>query len=387
MTRLLSISFILLVVLGHSAFGTNRVKPRDIVFEKREIPFYTFADFTPQATLKMGYASHEITNPDKWLALSKEHIPIEVDLVFTKYPEDIRRWRTDYNLLLRNRLKEILALDSAFTLPDVKWNMILQTHCRSEEEAKTFFHGFVVKYRPRVVRVIDEVKSTKDLHDMLEGSAVPKDSTVVKVVQRHPEWDEMLVVMDWTGSMYQYGAQLVLWHKHNLALDKSRVEHVVFFNDGNKKKTHQKKVGTTGGIYHTYADDLFEVVETMEQVMDSGNGGDIPENDFEAISKSTKLLSGYEDVILIADNASSVRDMSLLQKIDRPVHVILCGIKPDGYVNPDYVKLAYHTGGSIHTLGQDLVDLADLLPGEVIRIGNMDYMVKNGSLGQVARPR
>jgi hypothetical protein len=370
-----------------TGLASDRVRPKDIVFERHEVPFYTFADYTPQATLRMAYASHEIETPDNWLMLAGDHIPYEIDLVFTKYPEDIRRWRYDYNLLLKNRLKEILNLDTAFAKPSIRWNMILQTECRTEEQAKKFFHGFVVKYRPKRVRMIDEVTSTKDLQDMIVGAAVPSDSTVIKVVDRHPEWEDMLVVMDWTGSMYQYGTQLVLWHKYNLAASRLRVQHMVFFNDGNKKKTFQKKVGTTGGIYHCYADDLMEVVETMERVMESGNGGDIPENDFEAIVKSTRLLNGFGEVILIADNSSNVRDMSLLEKIDVPVRVILCGVGEDGYVNPDYVKLAYHSGGSIHTMEKDLLNLADLHPGEIIRIGNREYTVKNGTLGQVARPR
>jgi hypothetical protein len=53
-----------------TGLASDRVRPKDIVFERHEVPFYTFADYTPQATLRMAYASHEIETPDNWLMLA-----------------------------------------------------------------------------------------------------------------------------------------------------------------------------------------------------------------------------------------------------------------------------------------------------------------------------
>lgn len=386
MKRLFCICVLIMGIWQQSAYTRTLVHPEDIAFQKNEIPFYTFADFTPQAVLRMPYAGYEIENPDPWSDVASTHVPYEIDLVFTKYPKDFDRWRYNYDQLLRDRVIALMELDPAFSQKGIKWNMYLQTRCQTETEAKTYFHGFVVKYRPKEVRMIDLVKSSEDLHDIVTGVAAPKDSTVIRVVERH-DWQDMLVVMDWTGSMYQFGAQLVLWHKENLIHNEARIQHLVFFNDGNKKKTFQKRIGATGGVYYTYADDLLEVIETMERVMEAGNGGDIPENDFEALSKSMKMLNGYKDVILIADNASAVRDIALLSEIDQPVHIILCGMGDDNYINPDYINLAYHTGGSLHTLDQDLMNLSELKPGEIKRIGDRDYIRENGKLNQVTRIR
>jgi hypothetical protein len=133
------------------------------------------------------------------------------------------------------------------------------------------------------------------------------------------------------------------------------------------------------------AENIEKVVMTMEKVMLKGAGGDPEENDLEALLKSTRNLEGFQDVILIADNKSDVRDLRLLDKLDRPVHIILCGIEEDNYINTDYVKIAYYSGGSLHTLEQDLEDLQQLQPGERIAIGNMRYEIRNGSISQMAK--
>lgn len=365
------------------SFG--QVSPDQFSFQQIEVPIYQTDPFTVQLILPLSYASAELKRADSWLELSATSLIYEVDLVFTKYPRDFSRWRTDFDQLLNDRLQALIDLDSAFLGNDIRWNMVLQTQCRTESEAKRFFHGFVIKYRPKDFKVIDEVKSPQDLHQLLIGAAVPKDSTVIQVVQRHPEWQDMLVVVDWTGSMYQYGAQLVLWHQKSLIYNQNRTRHFVFFNDGNSKNRNQKVIGKTGGIYLTGAENIEKVVLTMEKVMLKGDGGDPEENDLEALLKATQLLEGYQDVILIADNKSDVRDLQLLSKLNRPVHIILCGIAADNYINTDYVKIAFHSGGSLHTIDEDLEQLQELQPGERIAIGNMRYEIRDGNISQIAR--
>lgn len=354
-------------------------------FQQFEVPVYRPDPFALQVSLPLAYASAELSKTEDWEKISHDNWVYEVDLVFTKYPKDFSRWRTDYDQLLNDRLRAIIALDSVFLNPTIRWNLILQTQCKSESEAIRFFHGFVVKYRPKKFEVIDEVKSPQDLHALLEGTAISKDSTVIKVIERHPEWRDMLVVVDWTGSMYQYGAQLILWHKANLSHNRNRTQHLVFFNDGNAKKRDQKVIGKTGGIYFSAAENIEKVVLTMEKVMLKGGGGDPAENDMEALLKATNMLSDYQDVILIADNKSDVRDLQLLSKLNKPVHIILCGIEEDNYINTDYVKIAYHSGGSLHTIEDDMEELKELQPGERIAIGNMRYEIRNGNISQIAK--
>lgn len=365
--------------------SSGQISPDQFPFQQFEVPVYASDPFTAQVSLPLSYASAVLRKTGNWKAISDENIVYEVDLVFTKYPRDFSRWRTDYDQLLRDRLQALIDLDSAFLGSDIQWNMILQTQCKTEIEAQRFFHGFVIKYRPKNFEVIDEVKSPQDLQALLQGTAITKDSTVIKVIERHPEWKDMLVVVDWTGSMYQYGAQLVLWHKKSLMHNQNRTQHLVFFNDGNAKKRDQKIIGKTGGIYLTMAENVEKVVLTMEKVMLKGDGGDPEENDLEALLKATRQLEGYQDVILIADNKSDVRDLQLLMKLDRPVHIILCGIEEDNYINTDYVKIAFHSGGSLHTIDEDLEELQALQPGERMAIGNMRYEIRNGNISQIAK--
>ncbi|RMG63185.1 MAG: hypothetical protein D6722_17805 [Bacteroidetes bacterium] len=323
-----------------------------IPFRQVEVPFYTFAEYTPQVALQMDYAKFEFTNPEDWTRIAKHQVAYEIDLVFTKYPADIQHWRTNYYELLNDRLKNLFALDSTLSSPDIRWNLVLQTRCQTEEEAKRYFHGFVIKHRPRRIPVLPDVRSPEQLKALIAGRATVQDSTVMKVLERHPEWDSMLVVMDWTGSMYKHGAQLVLWYKYNRLRTQDRVSHFVFFNDGNHKKEWQKKVGRTGGVYRAKSRELEEIVSTMEYVMHKGDGGDPAENDLEALLTGLQYLDGFRDVILIADNKSDIRDMELLSEINRPIHIILCDVK--GELHPHYQALARATGGSIHTLEADL---------------------------------
>lgn len=188
-----------------------------------------------------------------------------------------------------------------------------------------------------------------------------EDTVVGRVLDRHPEWKEKIVINDWTGSMYGYGSQVILWHLMNL--EKSGISTITLFNDGDKKTTKQKKIGKTKGIYTEETDNPTEILDLFNEVMHKGGGGDGPENDVEAILSAMKNHPNAE-IILIADNSACVRDISLADEIKRPVRVILCGYKSEEGVNPDYVYLAKITGGGIYTLEDDLEQLNATLDSE-----------------------
>lgn len=72
------------------------------------------------------------------------------------------------------------------------------------------------------------------------------------------------------------------WMKQ--AKDKTKnIRYFVFFNDGDDKINSTKVVGSTGGIYSMVANNLNQVLATMQTAIENGNGGDLPENDIEAI--------------------------------------------------------------------------------------------------------
>ena len=86
-----------------------------------ETPIYQFAELTPQVHLRMDYASSVITNPDEWLQVSQRGEVEEIDLVFTAYPLDSSRWRTSYNRLLKDRLRNLFAIDPSLNNKKLKF--------------------------------------------------------------------------------------------------------------------------------------------------------------------------------------------------------------------------------------------------------------------------
>ena len=201
----------------------------------------------------------------------------------------------------------------------------------------------------------------------------PADSTVIKVFDRM-QWNNMLVVADVTASMYPYTGQLLYWLK--LHEDERRIKQFVFFNDGDDKDDAVKTPGNTGGIYTT-GSSVFEVVEQLVfKTMSNGNGGNIPEDNIEAVLKGSTACNNCSAVIMIADNASAVSDMVLLKQLNKPVHIILCGVYES--INTDYLNIARSTGGSVHTATEDLEQLIDLKEGEKIIIHNKTYKIVNG---------
>jgi len=178
------------------------------------------------------------------------------------------------------------------------------------------------------------------------------DSTVYKILARHPEWQDVAVVNDWTGSMYGYGTQVVEWHIRNREI--SGIKEVTLFNDGDMKSSFDKKIGETGGIYTEKADNVEKLIGLFQLVMMKGGGGDGPENDIEAILAAIEERDEIKEVILIADNYPCVRDISLANRIGIPVRIIVCGYTKEYGINPDLVYLAKITNGGVYTIEDDL---------------------------------
>lgn len=209
-----------------------------------------------------------------------------------------------------------------------------------------------------------------------EHAKVIKDenSIVDVVLERNKNWKNKLIVCDLTGSMTQFAAQLLAWYKLNYTLDKNL--QFVFFNDGDNISDDQKKIGETGGIYYFPSKDYNDLVENMSKVSSAGYGGSLPENNMEALIKGSKLAKNYTDIIMIADNRSPVRDISLLEKFNQPVHIIVCGFQNS--IHPDYLEIAWKTKGSVHTMEEDITAIAKLLDGQTITIGGRIYKLVKG---------
>jgi len=88
-----------------------------------------------------------------------------------------------------------------------------------------------------------------------------------------------------------------------------------------------------------------------------------------------KILK-WKKIILVADNWADMRDYSLIGTIKKPVSVILCGTS-DG-INTQYIDLARSTGGSLHTIEEDIENLMKIREGSEVKIGKDVYILNGG---------
>lgn len=391
--------FIWGILSGCPSYGQT-VLLNNIPFQRKQIPKFEVSLLENVVHLNVPYAKPTIINADDWSFFKREgKIPYEIDLIYTKYPYDSTKWLTAYDKLMTERVKELQKLDPSIQPEKIKWNLVAQTACSTEVLAKTFFHGWVIKYdieddkeddftaldgkidhKKRVSNHLSQVKG------IIAGRKTLKDSLAINTLNKHPEWKNMCVVIDWTSSMYAYGAQVIRWNE--LHLDEKRIKHLVFFNDGDDyiRKTYVKKPGSAGGIYYcnpnerdstnstTSKSPLERIIQTMETVMRNGDGGDIPENNCEALFYAQNNLKDFDALVMIADSKADIRDLWLLDKLKIPVHIILCGSKRQALA-ADYLNVAWRTKGSLTTIESAISFTAEQLkkPPMEVKIGHRRY--------------
>ena len=223
-----------------------------------------------------------------------------------------------------------------------------------------------------------ESRST-DSETNLKPSNDTVNNIVFNVFKRNPKWQKTLIVADLTGSMYPFAQQISTWLKLHFTRDSLR-QSFVFFNDGDRKKDDDKKVGVTGGTYFCTATNVDQLLHAMNLCIRNGQGGDAPENVVEAILYGLKKTRNIENIILIADNWAKVRDINLITKVKVPVRVLLCGVTEGMEIHPDYLNIAYKTKGSIHTIETDITNLLQQSSGKKFSINGVDYIIKGGNI-------
>lgn len=221
-------------------------------------------------------------------------------------------------------------------------------------------------------------ETTLKFDKFITGEYKIKDSTIFKVFARNTQWKKILMVVDMTGSMFPYIGQLLVWYKKNYEAE--IIKYYSLFNDGDNLPDNKKIVGNTGGVHSFEAKDFKKFKKDLEEVRKKGEGGDDPENDLEAILKAMTAYRDYQNIVLVADD-SEIRDMALLKRIKKPIHIILCGTKRG--INPQYIKLAVATKGSIHTANND-VYIKNLKEGDEVILDNDIFVWEGGTLVWVA---
>jgi len=377
--------------------------PYQVPFSLQEIPQYQ-KDSLETFALKMDYGRWQIHQAQAWKKISSNYEIVAVDLVFTKQPVDYSFWKTPYYQLMKNRLDALYYLEPRLRKKhDIPWRIYLQTHAQTKAEAQALFHGFVLHIKPKGTKLIqqptithhsevppnrltvngDTIKHFKLQYKnfeltkrVIQSTVQLKDSIVVSVLDSN-HWESMNVIMDWTGSMYPYSAQVLRWYYRHIST--KAVRCLTLFNDGDdwlqeNPLKRVKKLGEAGGIYHVMnPDSINEVLDAMEECMMNGDGFEPEENDCEAILAAINECPDSKNIILIADNSSAVRDLRLMNQIKKPVHIILCGTTRNKILR-DYVTLAWKTGGSVHSNLGSYTFKSPEEPLETLIIGTVEFI-------------
>lgn len=186
---------------------------------------------------------------------------------------------------------------------------------------------------------------------------------------------KMAVVTDVTGSMSPYSTQVMLWLKFNPTILKQG--RFTFFNDGDASPDVFKRIGKTGGIYFASTGNFDSVYSVMTATMRKGLGGDIPENNLEAVIKTIEHWPDTDTILLIADNEATVKDMQLLDQVKKPVSVMVCSVGES--INVDYINIARTTGGRIFVLNTEIENLKGISTGTRVVIGGKIYEWRKGT--------
>lgn len=289
------------------------------------------------------------------------------------------------NILRRKaeRARQAAIRDSLYQLQRIQDSLVtLAWNKKMLKQDSNYLHMLEFGVPPEVVQKQVEKQAAAERDSMaLDSMFFQKalDDVKAPLYRNRMAWSHKTIVTDMTCSMSPYIDQVLLWHA--LQLVQGEANRYVFFNDGDGKTQEQKIAGQTGGFHYTEKPDMQQLLKTMQETTSFGCSGDGPENDLEALLEGVKKRSGVDELVLIADNYSDVRDIELLTRLRVPVHIILCGTEFG--INEDYLEIAFKTGGSIHTIEQDIRDLTRMADGETIIIGLHQYRVCRGKFIKV----
>lgn len=213
---------------------------------------------------------------------------------------------------------------------------------------------------------------------------IPYSENNVAAVFERNNYANPLVICDATASMTMIVDELQLWFGKN-AKEKPKSQFV-FFNGGDMKGAKEKKNGETGGFYYTQALPLDKLMVFVDMVLAKTSYDDGQGYYVSALIKGVQMAKEpYSDIVLIVDNHATTRDMDLLpQFTGKPVHVVVfCSIKggcDHSMCQPDYLKIAYKTKGTLSIDGFDYNNIATMKNGDIIEVtgARTKYKLMNG---------
>jgi len=361
-----------LLLINVSMYGQTLIDFK-MNLEKEEVTKFKVPISKNKVVLKNHYSKYVILNPDEIKSIKGKTV-YSVEVVYTDYPKG-----ANFDLLINQRLASLfLIAPELFSNEMITWKVVKQTDC-NKDNVYDLFHGIVITYRPS--STIAGLRGERNyLKNVLKGKDKLIDSTYIKVMNRN-KWQDVAIVNDFTGSMSPYIAEVLVWHSLNIQKHISQISGYTFFNDGNTTPDYKKIIGKTGGIYNTSSQNLDSVLNTAVNTIEHGGGGDIEENNVEALIEAQKQYPKAKGLVMVADNWANMRDTALIGQVKLPVKVVLCGAIST--INTQYIDLAYRTKGSIHTIEEDIVDLIKITEGKDIIINKRKYRLIKGSFEMV----
>ncbi len=391
---------------------------------------------TRLVSISFDFSAGQIENEDLLDSLLSGELPIQqIDFVYTRFKvsKDFNQEKLNRSRLELLRKHASFIFDNNL----IEWNFYEQVNNFNLVENKKLFHGFVIHYLNHptytgnngVLSTEDEIKT---IETYLKSLVIPStqseiaqiielpiqyyplskskkkkgimyskkflgrwrkptpikydtirrerltggiyspfcnDSVVTQTLRKYEnKWNCNYLIEDVTGSMYPYIAQTLAWKK--MKLDSSILEYFVFFNDGDRHP--DGPIGNSGGASYLKSHDFEKIGSKIQEVMQKGKGGSAPENNIEALLFAETKFDESDSYILIADNNAPVRDMKIVEKVKKPVHIILCGVH-NGRIHHSYIELAAQTGGSLHTIEEDIDDVKAMKPGDIFEMGGQKW--------------
>lgn len=312
--------------------------------------------------------------------VGKEYKVIELPFVWMGSKEKERRaWVAD-SIAQENKRKMIARMDSIIKYGNID-DFMSADFVIQFDNLKAEFSMELLQKKAELFR-----NQLKDNPKFFESKKLPVLAVLYRLKNAFPQ---QYIVSDVTGSMNPYMEQVMLWHALNFTAGNSN--SYLFFNDGDEMPDSKKVIGKTGGFHlvNGTIKDFKQIIETLNKSR-SGNrsGGDVEENDVEALLFAASKMKKTESLVLIADNFSPMRDFSLIKNLKVPVRIVLCGIENSNLwsdINEEYLTLAYKTGGSIHTLTEDIYDLYKIAEGKKVKIGGFEYKLENGNFRKILK--
>ena len=196
------------------------------------------------------------------------------------------------------------------------------------------------------------------------------------------QWKQKRIVANIDCSMYQYIDELMVW---NYSDEAEQENNTYWLFNGFQYNSKPSDMGNDRrGIFYVPNNDVEGFCNTVDKIVNFSCGGNRLENVVEALIIGAKDKSEEEELLFIADNFSDVSDLHKLDDLSVPVRVLLTD--SDYGINEHYLEIAYRTGGSVHTLFEDIPSekLKALKDGQQLQVGKYSYQFFKGKFLKIS---